>query len=88
MFYRWERAQHLQTRAAGELSMSSLLPAYKAQASLRKMQHLQKHNDTLAEQVDLLLQRLLASQQAQSEAELCLQHAAQDQVCKIIGCSH
>ena len=77
---RWERAQHLQARAASEISTSSLLPAYKAEAWLRKMQHLQKHNNTLAEQLDLLSQRLLASQQAQSEADLRLQHAAQHQV--------
>ena len=44
------------------------------------MQHLQKHNDTLPEQLDLLSYRPLASQEAQSEAELRWQHAAQDQV--------
>lgn len=80
---RWEQAQRMQARVASEGYAVAHVPAYKAQAWLHRADHLQKHNHTLAHQLDLLSQRLLAAQQAQAQAELGLQHAVQAQVCTL-----
>lgn len=71
----------MQARAANEGSAATHVPAYKAHAWLHRADHLQQHNNTLAHQLDLLSQRLLAAQQAQAHAELALQHTVQAQVC-------
>ena len=79
-FCRWEHAQRLQASAAIESAAAAQVPAYKAQAWLTRANHLQKHNNTLAQQMDVVSQHLLAAQQAQAHAELSLQHAVQAQV--------
>ena len=79
-FCRWEQAQRLQASAAIESAAAAQVPAYKARAWLTRADSLQKHNNTLAQQLDVVSQHLLAAQQAQAHAELSLQHAVQAQV--------
>ena len=73
----------MQAQVASESSAAAQVPAYKAEAWRHRADHLQKHNNTLADQLELLSQRLLAAQQPQVHAELGLQHAVQAQVCAI-----
>ena len=70
----------MQATAAHEAALAGQIPAYKADTWLRKMTDLSSHNATLAEQAQLLSQRLLAAEQARDEADSKLQHVLQSQV--------
>lgn len=78
--FRWEQTQCLQAKAACEGALVGQVPAYKTDMWLRKLTQLCTHNNTLAEQLEAMWQRLLAAEQAKDESSIKLQHVLQKQV--------
>ncbi|KAL0030510.1 hypothetical protein WJX79_000290 [Trebouxia sp. C0005] len=71
---RWQTAQCLQARAACEEALAGQIPAYKLDMLLRQLTDMRHHNDTLAQQLKVMSQRLLAAEQAKDESDIKLQH--------------
>ena len=77
--------QCLQARAACEAALAGQIPVYKLDMLLRQMTDMRHHNDTLAQQLDSMSQRLLAAEQAKDESDIKLQHTGKSQVSRILS---
>lgn len=82
---RWQTAQCLQARAACEGALVGQIPAYKVDVVLRQLTDTRHHNDTLAQQLEVMSQRLLAAEQAKDESDIKLQHTEMSQVSRILS---
>ena len=82
---RWQTAQCLQARAACEGALAGQIPAYKLDMLLRQLTDMRHHNDTLAQQLKVMSQRLLAAEQAKDESDIKLQHTEYSQVSCILS---
>ncbi|DBB03226.1 TPA: hypothetical protein ACH3X1_013287 [Trebouxia sp. C0004] len=76
---RWQTAQCLQARAACEGALTGQIPAYKVDMMLRQLTDVRHHNDSLAQQLEVMSQRLLAAEQAKGESDIKLQHTEKSQ---------
>ncbi|DBA77874.1 TPA: hypothetical protein ACH3X1_009226 [Trebouxia sp. C0004] len=68
----WQTAQCLEARAACEGALAGQIPAYKLDMMLRQLTNVRYHNDTLAQQLEVMSQRLLAAEQAKDESDIKL----------------
>ena len=77
---RWQTAQCLQARAACEAALAGQIPVYKLDMLLCQLSDMRHHNDTLAQQLEAMSQRLLAAEQSKDESDIKLQHTEESQV--------
>ena len=68
-----------------EGALAGQIPAYKVDMVLRQLTDTRHHNDTLAQQLEVMSERLLAAEQAKDESDIKLQHTEMSQVSRILS---